>query len=465
MTICVSGQVWSGPSEYNADRRDAVCTASVRQTVLPLLDYVGLGAGIEALTFYDFFAVSGLVTHALSGNWSCLGANDIDPRKAEVYEANFGLGHFHLGDIADVSSGDLPRGADAAWASFPCQDFSLAGWRHGMTARRSGTFWEFWRVMNELWRRGDRPPLIVLENVRGLLYDYSFPGLCEALAAPGLQFGALVIDAVRFVPQSRPRVFIVAADCRLDCSAFAESWLSGSPWFPSNLVRAWSRLSAPVSDLWRWWRLPVPAHGPERDAIELIEDGQGITWSSEEETERLLSLMSDVNRRKVEEAASCEGPAVGFLYKRTRQGRQQVEVRFDGVAGCIRTPRGGSSRQTVVLVKDGKVRTRLLTPREAARLMGAPDSFRLPQHFNDGHRAMGDAVVVPAVSWLSEHLLVPLALECRNAGLKQRRVADLPEGLVSSLRTADELVERWRQSSAVQEGPTGTSEGGPCEMV
>lgn len=417
------------------------------------------------LTFYDFFAGSGMVTLALSDDWSCVWANDIDAGKAEVYEANFGADHFRLGDIAEVASSDLPSGADMAWASFPCQDLSLAGWRRGMTARQSGTFWEFWRIMGELWHRGDRPPLIVLENVPGLLYDDSFPGLCEALGALGLQFGALVIDGVRFVPQSRPRVFIVAVDSRLDCSAFAESWLSSSPWFPGNLVRAWSRLTPPVSDLWRWWRLPVPVRGYERDAIELIEDGPGITWDSEEDTDRLLSLMSDLNRRKVETAVVAGGSAVGFLYKRTRRGRQYAEVRFDGVAGCLRTPRGGSSRQTVVLVKNGKVRTRLLTPREAARLMGAPDSFWLPQQYNDGYRAMGDAVVAPAVSWLSKHLLAPLALECRSAGLNMRCGADLLEDLVSSRKTAEELAERWRQNSAVHEGPSGPTESGSCEMV
>ncbi|MCR4424591.1 MAG: DNA (cytosine-5-)-methyltransferase [Firmicutes bacterium] len=175
-----------------------------------------------SLTFYDFFAGSGLVTLALSEDWSCAWANDIDPKKAEVHNANFGSNHLHLGDIAHISAASLPQGADMAWASFPCQDLSLAGWRKGMTARRSGTFWEFWRVMNELWQVDDRPPLIVLENVPGLLYDDSFPGLREALASLGLQFGALVVDGVHFVPQSRPRVFIVAVDSRLDCSAYTQ---------------------------------------------------------------------------------------------------------------------------------------------------------------------------------------------------------------------------------------------------
>ena len=96
-------------------------------------------------------------------------------------------------------------------------------------------------------------------------------------------------------------------------------------------------------------------------------------------------------------------------YKRTRNHKQVLEVRFDGIAGCLRTPNGGSSRQNIVIADDGILRTRLLTVREAARLMGAPDSYELPGNYNDGYRAMGDAVAVPVASFLAKELLAPLA--------------------------------------------------------
>ena len=70
-------------------------------------------------------------------------------------------------------------------------------------------------------------------------------------------------------------------------------------------------------------------------------------------------------------------------YRRTRNGKQQLELRFDGIAGCLRTPEGGSSKQYLVVKKDGTVHARLLTVRETARLMGAPDSFKLPGSQND----------------------------------------------------------------------------------
>ena len=96
-------------------------------------------------------------------------------------------------------------------------------------------------------------------------------------------------------------------------------------------------------------------------------------------------------------------------YRRTRNHKQVLEVRTDGIAGCLRTPRGGSSRQIVLIAENGHLKTRLLTVREAARLMGAPDSFQLPGSYNDGYMAMGDAVAFPVAKFLSEHLLAPIA--------------------------------------------------------
>jgi DNA (cytosine-5)-methyltransferase 1 len=94
---------------------------------------------------------------------------------------------------------------------------------------------------------------------------------------------------------------------------------------------------------------------------------------------------------------------------------QRLEIRFDGIAGCLRTPNGGSSRQTVIVVDRGHARSRLMTVRECARLMGAPDSYLLPGSYNDGYRAMGDAVAVPVTQWLSRHVLAPLAERCRRS--------------------------------------------------
>src|SRR5439155_2679056 len=114
---------------------------------------------------------------------------------------------------------------------------------------------------------------------------------------------------------------------------------------------------------------------------------------------------------------------VGTIYKRTRPGddgvrKQRAEVRFDQVAGCLRTPVGGSSRQSIVVVDGRTVRSRLLSPRGAARLMGVPESYPLPENYNEAYHLFGDGVAVPVVSWLEKHLLRPLAEGCRGAGFQ-----------------------------------------------
>jgi len=355
-------------------------------------------------TFLEFFAGAGLVRLALEPDWRCVWANDISPHKAAVYRANFGDAEFQLGDVAEVSAEELPD-ASLAWASFPCQDLSLAGWRRGLSAERSGAFWPFWRLMRDLHEAGRRPPLIVLENVVGLLSGGDFSGLCEALAALDLRFGALVINAAHFVPQSRPRVFVIASATE---SPSLELPGPAAPWHTPALVRAVEKLPAGARDRWVWWRLPVPPSAPP--AIETLVEAEppASLWLPPEQVERLCSMMSPANAGKLDEARA-EGRRVGFLYRRTRDGRQRAEVRFDGVAGCLRTPAGGSSRQTLVLLDGDRVRMRLLSAREAARLMGAPDSFVLPAGYNHAYHAMGDGVAAPAVRWLGRHLLAPLA--------------------------------------------------------
>jgi DNA (cytosine-5)-methyltransferase 1 len=144
---------------------------------------------------------------------------------------------------------------------------------------------------------------------------------------------------------------------------------------------------------------------------------EGATWDPPEQAAALVALMSPHQRERLALLQECGEPHVGAAFRRIRieGGRrmQRLEARFDGLAGCLRTPVGGSSRQFVMTVQDGQVRTRLLSPREAARLMGVPDDHPLPHNRNAALHLLGDAVCVPVVRWLSERLLAPLA---RSAG-------------------------------------------------
>src|ERR1700756_2512225 len=96
--------------------------------------------------FYEFFAGGGMARTGLGPGWTCLFANDFDPKKACAYRQNFGAAELKLGDVRAVTPPALPGAADLAWASFPCQDLSLAGVGAGLQAERSGAFYPFWDV-------------------------------------------------------------------------------------------------------------------------------------------------------------------------------------------------------------------------------------------------------------------------------------------------------------------------------
>lgn len=117
----------------------------------------------QPLGFYEFFAGGGMARAGLGSGWQCLFANDFSEMKAATYKANWGDEYFVLGDVQQVSTKQLPGRADLAWASFPCQDLSLAGSYRGLgdpsaeIATRSGTFWPFWHLMRELRVQGRNP--------------------------------------------------------------------------------------------------------------------------------------------------------------------------------------------------------------------------------------------------------------------------------------------------------------------
>lgn len=367
--------------------------------------------------FYEFFAGGGMARAGLGPRWQCLFANDINPKKAASYATNWGGDHLHVGDVAALTVDDLPPHADLAWASFPCQDLSLAGTGAGLKGKRSGTFWPFWKLIKALGDEDRAPHLVVLENVCGALSSHhgqDFAAIGSALASNGYRFGAVVINAVHFLPQSRPRLFIIGVR---NASPIPRALIGNGPdaqWHPCALVKARAKLSEHSQAAWVWWYLPVPL---ARTSIftDLVEDDpQGVTWHTDAETRKLLDMMSPVNLAKVEAAKKADGRQVGTIYKRTRadgpngEKMQRAEIRFDDVAGCLRTPAGGSSRQTIMVVEGERVRSRLLSPREVARLMGLPDTYALPKNYNDAYHLAGDGVAVPVVRFLAEHILEPL---------------------------------------------------------
>jgi DNA (cytosine-5)-methyltransferase 1 len=357
-----------------------------------------------------------MVRIGLGPGWTCLFANDFDAKKGVTYQGHFGRGELKVADIRTVTAAELPGVADLMWGSFPCQDLSLAGSGAGLGGARSGAFFPFWDVVRTLRRDGRAPRLIALENVCGTLTSHGgrdFEAICRTFADAGYRCGALVINADLFVPQSRPRLFVIGvrADAPIDPALLSSG--PAQPFHTPALRRAVDALPGALKARFVWWRLPTPGRRVSSFADQIEAAPTSVAWHSPAETQRLLAMMSPANRAKLADAMRAGRRMVGAVYKRTRvdeQGAkvQRTEVRFDDVAGCLRTPAGGSSRQVILVVDGETVRSRLISARETARLMGLPEDYRLPKNYNEAYHLTGDGVVVDVVRHLARHVFEPL---------------------------------------------------------
>lgn len=366
-------------------------------------------------TFFEFFAGGGMVHQALSSSWKCTFANDFSVKKADAYVKNWGSDELLVGDIQSIQLQDLPGNADLAWGSSPCQDVSLAGASAGLRGGRSGVFWSFFSLIKGLQSQGRCPSIVVLENVSGLVTSNrgeDFSAVCKAFHDAGFRFGALIVDAVHWVPQSRPRFFLIAVAPGVEIPSTIVTDGPSDLWHSSALRREQAKLSEKVKQAWVWWDLPEPKRRT-KNLVDILEASPvDVDWHAKSETQRILGMMTELHHQRVMKAVadtSQNGSVVAAgLYKRTRDRIQRAEARFDGIAGCLRTPNGGSSRQSLLIIEDGHVRSRLLSKREAARLMGLPDTYVLPVRYNDAYHLAGDGVAVPVVDALSKGIFEPI---------------------------------------------------------
>lgn len=354
----------------------------------------------------EFFAGIGLARMGLEqAGFRVVWANDYEPDKRAMYEAQFGETDDHsyaLGDVGKVKVEDLARDISLAWASSPCTDLSLAGARAGLSGVESGTFWQFTRLMREL---GDeRPPVVVLENVVGLATSHGGEDLAAAIRefnTLGYSVDVLALDARRFVPQSRPRLFLVGAqnppeDVCDPNSELRPDWLQ-AVYGDKTLRTHRAALPAPPAPL-------TAGMGALMEEIPLSDE----RWWDADRTAAFVESLSPAQRERVRGMKRTSGVKYRTAYRRTRNGVAVWEVRPDDVSGCLRTARGGSSKQAVVRMGNSRLQVRWMTPREYARLMGAGDYDLSAARTNQALFGFGDAVAVPAVAWLAENYLMPL---------------------------------------------------------
>jgi DNA (cytosine-5)-methyltransferase 1 len=337
--------------------------------------------------------------------WKVVFANDWAQDKFEMYAAHFedASQHYRVQDIFSVCDADIPHTL-LATASFPCIDLSLAGNLKGIGGQYSSAFWGFIEVLE---RQADKPRLVMVENVAGWLTSnggQDFRLTIQALNRLGYACDVFAIDAAHFVPQSRLRIFVVGV--QMPYANQNRAIFAGRS--ASLKTQALERAIAANADLcWHFMGVPPLPKRVKTDVSDVVENiaEDDARWWVEDEVQRHLDMMSAINLDYLNDLQDLPDYAYCTMYRRVREGRQRAELRKDGIAGCLRTASGGSSRQMLVRVGVGTIRMRVMTPREYARLQGVPDDYPIPVQVNQALTGFGDAVCVPVIAWIAENIL------------------------------------------------------------
>ena len=368
-------------------------------------------------TFAEFFAGIGLMRLGLERQgWKIAFANDLCQDKYDMYAAHFedADDHFVVEDIHKLNADEVPT-VTLATVSFPCNDLSLAGARAGLRGKQSSAFYGFTRVLRDMRKR--RPRLILLENVTGFLTSRSgkdFRAAMLELNQLGYAVDPFIIDALHFVPQSRSRLFVVGELVNNDaafiddtCAPSVNEKSKNAGFFESEIrPRALAEFIFANPDInWKLRDLPSLPQS-QRRLTSVLENlpHDAPEWWNEKRATYLLNQMSQRHRIIADRMINSAGWSFGTVFRRVREGGSMAELRVDGIAGCLRTPRGGSGRQILVKAGFGEFHARLLTPRECARLMGAGD-FKISASLNQALFGFGDAVCVPVIEWITKHYL------------------------------------------------------------
>lgn len=363
------------------------------------------------LTVAEYFAGIGLVRMGLEPHgWRVVFANDICQKKYEMYRAFFpdAENHYIINDIFEIDSREVPPSI-LATCSFPCIDLSLAGNMNGMiSGNHSSAFWGFIKIMKAQGKSS--PPLIFVENVPGWLYSNKgndFRVTVQALNELGYACDVFILDALRFTPQSRLRVFLVGTKFPVAYST-AELILMR----PKSLLSSQLKKSVTANKDLQWFYNEIPEPPPLNSnglskLIERMSDSDSRWWS-ERETNRHLIMMKESHLKRVKQLAQGKQISYRTFFRRRREGHQRAEVRDNDLSGCLRTAVGGSGKQFLIRAGKGCVKMRAMTPREYARLQGVSDEHPITVNGVQALTGFGDAVCVPAISWIAKHILNPL---------------------------------------------------------
>lgn len=334
--------------------------------------------------FIDLFAGIGGLRMAFEGiGGECVFTSEWDSYAQRTYAANFRDSHALNGDITQIKAEDIPD-HDVLLAGFPCQPFSIAGVskknalgrKHGFADETQGTlFFDVARII-----KAKRPKAFMLENVKNLMsHDkgHTFEVIKRTLTEElGYHIHTRVIDGQHFVPQHRERIVIVG--------------------FREPQAFSWDALSLPEKGL---RRLKDILHKEDGTEPELEWDGSRF-FDHEKQivnpkyilTEKLWSYLQAYKAKH-----EAKGNGFGF-----------------GLVGANDIARTLSARYykdgSEILIKRGRKNPRRLTPRECARLMGFPDSYRIPVSDTRAYKQFGNSVVMLAFAEVAR-IMKPFIVE------------------------------------------------------
>jgi DNA (cytosine-5)-methyltransferase 1 len=299
--------------------------------------------------FIDLFAGIGGIRIAFEKQGGkCVFTSEWDKFAQLTYSENFG--DVPSGDITEIHEKDVPS-HDVLLAGFPCQPFSHAGLKRGFDDIRGTLFFDIVRILKE-----KKPKMVLLENVKGFAsHDKgnTFKVVCETLEKLGYEVHSQVLNARDFgVPQNRERIYIVGIDRKRTLKTpFTFPKAPKSPVTVGEILELRVDPKYTISDkLWK---------GHQRRLREHRAKGNGFGYS---------------------------------LFNSSSQYTSTISARYY---------KDGSE----ILIEQKGKNPRKVTPREAARLQGFPDSFKIPVSDAQAYRQFGNSVAVPVVSAIARQMV------------------------------------------------------------
>lgn len=356
--------------EVKEDGPPKYATHGLQQLVLPIAQNPNENSDF---TFIDLFAgIGGTRMGFESVGGQCVFTSEWNKYAVKTYCENFPMDHSVEGDITDIDEKNIPD-HDLLLAGFPCQPFSIAGVSkknsmgrlHGFDCDTQGTlFFDIERIIKE-----KQPKAFLLENVKNLKsHDKgnTFKVIKHTLEKLGYKIYPMVIDAKGFVPQHRERIYIVG--------------------FREDVGFTWDNFKKPSSTS----KIMKDILHPE-DGIEVFNDESVWLTPDTGQVNPKYTLSDKLWNYLFQYAAKHKAKGNGF-------GFGMVTPKDTSRTLSARYYKDGSE----ILVYQGTEKNpRRLTPRECARLMGYPDSFKIPVSDTQAYKQFGNSVAVPVIREIS----------------------------------------------------------------